>query len=1077
MGYTEKQRLAITSRGGNLLVSASAGSGKTTVMIERIVSLLSEGASLDNMLICTFTRASAADMRDKLAQKLSERAAAGDERAEKQLVKLPTAEISTLHSWCQRLIRNYFYELGVDPAFEILEEKDAEVALFEAIDEAISTRSLAADTEFAEFYEAMRGKSNDNALRALIREVYEFATVQESPEEFLRSTAYDGLNRPELALAVADSEYGRMLRRYEGEITALISECAMCGFKKGYERFTALWNALRSKNGELPNWVGGSKKGFDELNDRAKRLFDRVKESAVRLLDFYDLPDADSGGFTRVLVGLVEQTAELYAAEKRRRARLDYADLEHLCARLLDNGQVLSEVCEKYRYIFVDEYQDINPLQESILARLGGNKFLVGDIKQSIYAFRMCDPGIFLDKYANYESRGYLKPIELNDNFRSNKGILDFTNLVMQGLMTENFGKINYRRDAMLVCGNGKTEGEVVLKTVVTDRRQGCHDGVYSVLNGGDAAMDGAEAEANLVVRDICERLASTDANGNPVRKSDIAVLSSARSELTRLIYRKLRSLGVEVSVSDRDRFASVYEVSVLCEFMKHLADYTDDISLVAVLRSPLVGLSDGELAEIKLASDYPEKRFHILCRRYAKTHTDGIAERLNAFYALRERYRMMSKTHSAGETVGELVAEKKWFALTFAGEDGRVNADALNAFLMHLNTSPYAKSVGEFVEYLKRDNADFTPPPTVDAVKIMTIHAAKGLEFRFVYLVDTSHGFNFQDLGKRVLCERELGVCMKNFDIEGRTVHANRLTAAAAMLERRKLLEERMRLLYVALTRAQESMYIYARVKPTDELFSGEQITADYESGRCFFDWIRPVVPFCRREVYYDTDCVMINRSVARQNDAPVDEDIALAIRRYLERGESYERRAYAVKSSVTALMEEQHDEQPHPAYYATGADDDRAIRSGNAYHKAMELIDFYADFDGEWERIRSVGEIEALVDKERLRVAAARVGELCKNMRLYREKQFILSEGGRLIQGVIDLLAVCGDECFVIDYKTSRPERIESGCYDLQLSVYAYAARKILGLKVKKAAIYGFERGEFTFSTLSDRNPLGEE
>jgi ATP-dependent helicase/nuclease subunit A len=401
---------------------------------------------------------------------------------------------------------------------------------------------------------------------------------------------------------------------------------------------------------------------------------------------------------------------------------------------------------------------------------------------------------------------------------------------------------------------------------------------------------------------------------------------------------------------------------------------------------------------------------------------------------------------------------------------------------LQHLASLPQAKSVRSYAEYLKRGNADFAPLPTGDSVRMMTIHASKGLEFPHVLLIDTAKQFSLRELYGKVICDDELGVCLKSFDFDNRKELKTLYTVAASFKLKRKLLEERMRVLYVALTRAKETLSLYATVKENDDFFGGDDFDFEYrdpESKHNFFSWMwNSIIPLEYEKIgSFETisasDCVEVikDEKEAKIEEAPSLETVK-ALKDYFAMDEIYAQKysleRKRVKSSVTAMMEMQGEEEN--IQYLSGADDDRAIRKGNAYHKAMEIIDFNQDFDAEWERIKGAYDIEALVDKEKLKVAAKKIKELILGKKFYREKQFIFSDGGQLIQGVIDLMVLNGNECVIVDYKTSSVARIDSGAYDLQLSVYAKAASVVLGVKVTSAAVYSFEKGDFAFVSLTE-------
>lgn len=1069
MSFTFLQLKAIKSRGENLIVSASAGSGKTTVMIERVLSLIDEGESLENMVICTFTRSAAADMREKLLSRLMKRAENGDANAEKQLLLLPSAEISTLHSWCQRLIRTYFYAVDADPSFEIADEADSAAMLYAAIDEAVEQAVTNGDADFAEFYDVMLSRRSDEPLKYLIKKVFDFAEAQPDPDKWLTENAKSGVNDLSLADAVVAEERRRLKSRFRPLVKDLYDRTVKAGFTRNEAALRSFSEFLDGGTGEVKRAFGKIDEKFASLNEEFLRLKNDYFEAAKALDAYEGLPLPENPPvFTDVLLSLVKESRRIYAEAKRKKARLDYSDLEHFACRIVEDPVIKREICEKYKYIFVDEYQDVNPLQERIVdaVKSSGNLFLVGDVKQSIYAFRMCDPEIFLDKYVNYSQKGFACPIELNDNFRSSENILEFANKVFSSLMTEDFGKIDYRTKALLKSGRDLKGGEVQLNLIKLDDKTFPYKGVYSVSQSENLSDYGkADAETDLIVTDIARKLAEgtvplPEGGSRPVSPSDIAVLVASRGEYFGLLYEKLRKIGVNASLSDNLKFSSVYEVTVLTQFMRYLCNFTDDIALVALLRSPVAGLSDDELCAVKLAGPKTENRFYALCDGYAASKKDETAEKLKEFFALTKRYLALSYTRTAAELIGMLTAEKEWFAQALSSDAPEEKADALNAFLDHLSSSPYGGSVREYVAFLDLKLDDFKRSGAANAVSVMTVHGSKGLEFPFVYLAGTDRQFNMSDLLGKVIIDSKLGLCMKNHDLDERTVKVNRLTFAASLKKKRAMLEEEMRLLYVALTRAKNGLYVYACAKEKDPVFNFDSDSAtDFEGGTSFFDWLRPFYARIGYRLKEQDDCRVDYSAdeklvVSSQPDAHLTD----SIKKYIGFKYPYEHRE--VKSSVTA-MNRLIDETEF-THYIGGESDDRALDRGNAYHKAMECMDFSSDFELQWQLLCDEYGIGELTDKEKLFAAREKIKPLLGE-NFYREKQFVLNMQGLLVQGVIDLMIIDGENCIVIDYKTSDPSTIISGGYDLQLAVYRAAAENILGLKVTKTLIYSFVLSDF--------------
>lgn len=1060
MGFTTLQQAVINSRDGNMLVSASAGSGKTTVMIARILQLLSEGASLDRMVICTFTRAAASDMREKLQNALIKASEQGASYAEKQLVLLPSAEISTIHSWCQHIIKDYFYAIGVDPAFDIVDETEEAFMFDEAIDRAIESFSQNGDEYFTLFYNAMVKSHSDKNLRQVIKKARTFARAQSNPETFLAQFSLTQKIK-EHADEVIKGEIDAINRRYSKKASTLLDRTVKMGLARNVEAVSTFKEMIEGKRDDCVAPPRSMKvpEELAFLNEEYKELKDKYKKEIEDVNKYYDLPwCVEDGKFENVLLALVRSAIEFYDIEKGKKALLDYADLEHYACKLLENEQIREEIKGKYEYVFVDEYQDVNPLQERIISAVKGdnNLFLVGDVKQSIYAFRMCDPRYFLDKHANYARQNFLPPFELNDNFRSCKEILEYANEVFRPLMTKEFGRVDYANRAQLISGTGENGGEIKLNLIVANNEKKTRNTVYSVLKDSQSNDNSlAEIESDAVVKDIVDKI------GSGVMPSDIAILMQARGKTLGLIYTKLKKLGVSVALSDGMQFSAVPEVDVLCSFMKTLVDFTDDIALVSVLRSALVGVTDSELAKVKISGERGESRFYLHLQKYANEKTDELAKKLQSFYELRNRYLIYSYTHTASEVMGALVSEKQWFLHVFSLPDASIKAEVLSAFLQHLCTTPYGASVGEYVKYLERNADDTSSPSASNAVKIMTIHASKGLEFPYVYLIDMHKSFNRRDLSGFIVPDGELGLCMKSVNLEKHAFEDNKIIVASRYKHERALKEECMRVLYVALTRPKKGLYIYAGVKENDALITGEEEPyRDLESGKSFFDWLRPTYARHGFNVVRAEKTLDYEKADDKIEKEPADKATVETLKRYFT-PPTDERSTHALKQSVTALMNEVEEETP--VQYYTGSDDDRALKKGNAYHKAMELIDFSASFDDEWQRLSRRNDVKEFVQRGVLYNAFNGIKRLVSGKKIYREQQFVLNneiEGNStLIQGVIDLMIVDGNKCVLVDYKTSRPERITSGAYNLQLSVYANAVKEILGLTVDKTYIYSFE------------------
>lgn len=1063
MGFTEKQIEAIKSPARRLLVPASAGSGKTTVMIERVLELLRGGATLDEMVICTFTNASAADMREKLTAALS--AVADQPWAAREIPRSQTAQISTIDGWCQKLVRRYFYVLDVEPAFEIIDEIESRSMMEEAVETTFSRLEEQTPAEFEELRESFSDSRGTLGLSECVLKIYAYARVQDNPRRFLSEGAFVCFSDKSLYNDILAKERRRILTSYESEAKRLWEEACCVGDERLISVCEAIVRIVDGEESDIPAIPPRVPESAIELKERVKTFKGKFTKRLNKFDEVWEMPDVGDERLMRLLMKLVSDFYDEYEAMKKKRGVLDYADLEHNACALASEGEIAEEIAGECKYLFVDEFQDVNPLQERIFSLVPAeHTFYVGDVKQSIYAFRMCNPDIFLSKCNRYEELGYAPPIMLNHNFRSSAEVIDFTNEVFSAIMTEEYGKINYARDAKLVRGRDVQGQPVAFRIVcVSEKGVACEDGVYRVKNGRTEVVGADDVEADAVVRDVVDVIKNnavrcSDGSVRPVKYSDIAVLTRSRSEVSGKIVKKLRALGIPVATGGATSFASVYEVGVLCEFIKYLASSTDEIALLTCLSSPLAALTDDELAEIKLFA-FPKEAFYSAAERFSRDGCGKTRDKLMAFFELANRYRVRSKVDTVGRLMGALVAEKEWFKVALRGDDGA--AAALDAFLAHLNASSYASSVLRYAEYCRTPHSDYCVQAGGDCVLVDTIHASKGLEFPFVFLPDLSRGFNKKDLSTRVICHSDLGVCLRTFDREKHKIERNKAFVAATVTADRRLNEELMRLLYVAFTRAEKGLYLYASVSDKElSLLQGgdEKALTKVENVKSFYDWLRPFfVSHGFTVVKEEPTEAVENSSELTVNPYPVDERRAGVFKEYFER--SLLGKKAVVKRSVTALMREVGEEN---VKYVVGADDDRAIEKGHAYHKAMELVDFYADFDSEWAKLSAIDDMESLVKKDDICVAVKAIREFVGSRRFYREKQFIRARDGQLVQGVIDLLVIDGNRVDVVDYKTSAPARVRSTEYALQLREYMDAACSILNVKRGRSYVYSFALGE---------------
>lgn len=1030
MKFDNRQLKAIETTGADILVSASAGSGKTTVMIERILRLIEGGADLRRMLVVTFTKAAAADMRAKLFRALCERTES--QSCKRALKAVAHADISTLHSFCARLVKKYFYAVDVDPAFELLGDGDG--ALIErCLDKTVeNVKDLGAE----ELYEIMLVSRSDRTFREAVRRVYDVAVGMPDPRGWLES-CLDFTLGDRAARDKVEAE----LKGRERELVAAIDDCMVrceqAGFTRNLASMEEVKAALsfgdetlmtRSPGGRVDSEYEELNEEFKFLKNEAKRLIGERKEQALLC------PSERSYEYARALRDCALMLYELYKREKEKKAAVDYNDLEHFAYAVL-RSEYGDAVRESYDYIFVDEYQDINPLQDAIisLVKRENNLFLVGDLKQSIYAFRGCDPSIFAGKSIKYASGGG-ENVELNANFRTCLEIIENVNRVFSLCMTERFGGVDYALKARLVPARTE-KGEFRYVNIVTkEREESAPLAVYRLSEHEESHAGNAEAESDFVVSEILALLGS-GYDGKPVSPSDIAVLTRSRCELSYLIRDKLKAAGVPAYVREDESLLSP-ETAPLVAVLRLTENACDDIALCTALVSYVGGLDSSDLAAIAedMGADEP---FCAAARRSA---------RAKDFFGKLENYTELSHSVSAGELLAKIALESDAFTRAEKLPSGEERHGALSALL----SSSGALTVSEFLEKTDEKSGAGGGAPE-GCLKIMTVHMSKGLEFEHVFLAGVNRRFNRRDFMPPYFVDRKWGLAVKFPDPEKREWTPTFLTEAARLDLARRTLEEEMRVLYVAMTRAKRTLTLsgtdipdiapYKRrlslpARPSDFLYAISPEKVEAQSG------MSETAAREIKRVFAGGEGEAARRIAGRMNFVyPHAEKLA--------------------KTSVTAAVRAKSADDEYFAGTPTFGDDADAAERGTAFHLFMQRLDFELPFD----LIRAEFEAEfpeeaRLVDFDKAKAAAKLVRGALGDAKLYREKEFIYDDGGTLVQGVIDLLAVYDDGAVIIDYKTGANVRKES--YALQLSLYACAVENILGLKVKACFICALDLGE---------------
>ena len=897
---TNEQQSAVDSRERSLLVSAAAGSGKTKVLVERLFSYVErEGANLDDFLIITYTRAAASELRGKIAKALNERMERdpGNYHLRQQMLRVYRADIKTVDAFCTSLLRENCHLLGEDarghalrPDFRVLDENEAEVlrgrvlarTLEDFYDHLTSGGTLLADT--------LGAGRDDSALEQLVLELHAKLQAQPYEDKWLDVQRAFWRAVPE---KIEDTPYGKILLNEVGRkarhCKSLLQRAAqeMCAndalnqkyapaFLDASYQLEALegkiaqgWDAARGVTIAFPRLAAVKDSDGGEMKARMKGLWDNCKETVKGFAELFaassDEAVEDLRTMAPAMLALIDLTADFsrrYNEEKRRRNAADFSDQEHEAIRLLvaENGEpteLAALVSTRYREIMVDEYQDTNEVQNRIFDAIsckGENLFTVGDVKQSIYRFRLADPRIFLQHYntwpplaaaGEHESAKLL----LSRNFRSRKEVLEATNFVFRNVLSREMGELDYTEDEMLRPGASYAESSVC----------GAEFHLLDLpTQTGEHRVRASEAEAAFVADYIRNMLLSKFPVQNdktrelrPVREEDIVILM--RSPSTRLLdYRRaLESRGIRCAADAGEDFFASMEIAVLFSFLQVIDNPRQDVPLIAVLRSPLFGFVPDELAALRSQQRTGDFYDALLLSE------DGHSK---AFLAVLRSLRDSAAHLSVRELLSEIYRKCNVLGIFGAMHRGAERKDNLLAFLELSEDFARAGRQGlfDFVRTLREqlasgEAAAMQTTHASSGVRIMSIHKSKGLEFPVVILSDLARRFSNMDFQSSVLVHPQLGlgpVC-----VDARR-HIQYPTIARQALERtlrREAKAEELRVLYVAMTRAKEKLVMVhtqanagGRVADLMALSDCPVLPEAVDSGKCMGDWI--MLPLLQR-------------------------------------------------------------------------------------------------------------------------------------------------------------------------------------------------------------------------------------
>lgn len=1195
--WTEAQADAIRTSDSPLLVSAAAGSGKTSVLAERCVHLVCDApdpCNIDELLVVTFTNAAADEMRHRIEHAIRTRVERSDDpRLRRQPMLMPRASISTLHGFCSQLVRTHFSRLGIDPAVRLLDEKESALLRLDVARRLIADRFDAGNDAVAALVTRYcRGQDIDlvrliDRLDGLLASVIDRDAWLDRAMHRLEEATQPDIDHSELGRAWLGLVHG-LLDELQREGRAIASamrdepglERYLPAVAEPLERLEMIARAATTIDGvreaagdltlaRLPV-VKCTTQAQLVLKDRLSKWRDDVKRRIPKRLGRFTSEERRQGMRDAVvaahdLIDLAREFDARYTREKHALRAMDFADLERFTLRLLRNDddtptEVALHCQRRFRHVLVDEYQDINELQDELLRYLStewqaasgqstSNLYCVGDVKQSIYRFRLADPTRFLDRLQRLSTPGSGRVIRLQQNFRTRAPLLESINAVFERLMIRETSGIAYDATHRLNAGAAfltspqSPSGAPIDLWIVDrpDRKQGSEP---ADDDEDDESLEAIEKEARVVGDRIRKWVGvdgatplmvnagrGDDRHVRPAQFGDVAILLRSPKRKERLFARVLQSMGVPVVSEGRDGFFAAQEIRDVRALLDVLVNRRQDIPLAAVLTGPIANLDDPESALATIRIAYPPGPtalpFHLAVQAYASQQSNALAHRLQHVLQTIDRWRTLASQRPVAELLGVIFDESALPTIVSAMPGGKQRF--ANLMLLHDLARQFGafqrQGLARFTEFLDNleEDADFGPATIAEtagnAVRMMSIHRSKGLEFPIVVIADLGKQFNTQSLKEAILLDRDVGIAPTLVDEPRRARFSSLASVVAKQQIGDQQMAEEIRVLYVAMTRAKEKLVLVgsssgASLEVAQRDWTGHigpLPAGKVLSARTMLDWLLPIAATVGDAVI-DARLVTIPDTPETARQTPAHRRAAAQLKPLphtpsaLARAQAslaaiefvYPHRDVASRPAATSvtsivkpqpppdLVQTERDEVlesefvlPMPTFLSTAAP--TGADRGTATHLLLQHLDFTSS-----DTLAAIAaQVQRLVDR---RVLDARLAaeidldavlwfvstDLARQFarspsRLHRELSLLVREPAegagdtladrRMIRGRIDALLDDPAGLTLIDYKTDRvtgTRLLERiELYRGQIHAYADAMQRIAGKPVRSAML----------------------
>ena len=1163
--WTPEQRQSIDARGGSLLVSAAAGSGKTAVLVERIIALVTDPAhpvDVDRLLVVTFTRAAAAEMRGRLSAALSKKMAEDPDNPyyQKQQMLLPRAYISTVDGFCARLLKEYAAQTGLPVGFRVAEEGQSALLAAQALEEVLEENYRRRDPAFMALAAQLNSGRNDMALRSAIEGAYTFMQAQPFPDQWLQKQidAYSAVTplektawmQPILQELDILLEYAAVLARraYDlcvaADVTAyqetLLGECQRLSHLREVITTATYDEMQRAVTGftfdSLPA-VRAKDAAIAEAKDEAKALREKVKKTVGKCAELFCGTEAECRAdlmqmapLADALGALVRQYTDRYVTLKRQEKLLDYNDLEHEALRLLLDPEtniptpLATELSRRFVHIMVDEYQDTNAAQDALfraLSRSEDNLFFVGDVKQSIYGFRQAMPYLFTqrrDDYPAYDEENPRFPatITLKNNFRSRREVTDTVNFLFRQVMGKRLGEVAYDEAEELKCSAVYPEAECATEWILSDKNAAAAQDVTDAV-----------AEARLIGQRIRalmnEMTVSEGSTTRPLQYRDVCILLRGRTHIGEYV-KELSKMGIPAAADKGGGFLSAPEVQTALSLLRVIDNPLREIELTAVMLSPLFGFTADDLAVLRVAFG----RYLPLYVAVEKMATEGddpdLSARCGLLLTRLRRLRVLAVSLPADrllETVYRETDMEAVFAARTGGRQRVANLHQLDRIARGFEQGSF-RGLSAFVRYMDRlqeNGKELGGGDTLsqDGVRLMTVHASKGLEFPVVFLARLGGQGSNEDSRRKLLFHHKAGIGMKLTDDDEGEKHIPLPYRAVQCARRLDDKAEELRVWYVALTRAREKLILVCSLKDPYEalrkmamhLPTHGQLPPPTILQAASPAEILPTAPLRHPDFtpYRPTgeavtlpaetgwkvtvrDTVADPHAATAEESAEEDGALTETLRQRI--GYVY---PYTPLLSVPAQLaasqlshqklSRQHVATGRPAFLQK--EGMTAAQKGTALHTFMQYADFAAarqDPMAEAERLLKAGFLTAqqaqVLPEDRIRRFFD--SDLYRRMstadETWREYHYIVDvPAGTLadlpadmaretvvVQGIADCVFREGNRLILVDYKTDQVDTAEEliDRYRSQVLFYKQALETILGLPVTEMLLYSFPLGK---------------